>query len=114
MTRYYLGIDSFGGRCLDDEGVRGRVFMCAVIGDCPKLKSLYSSFNHNHGHYAAPRPARDPLPTYGSPCAREELHDHLSEELFKAIGGYFANFSRSVGSISEEIYSRQAVYLSYT
>ena len=29
-------------------------------------------------------------------------------------GGYFANFSSSVGSISEEIYSQQAVYLSYT
>ena len=43
-----------------------------------------------------------------------ELHDHLSEYFFRAIDGYFANFSSSVGSISEEIYSRQAVYLSYT
>jgi len=43
-----------------------------------------------------------------------ELHGHLSEKLFRAIGNYFANFSSSVGSISEEIYSRQAVYSSYT
>jgi Zn-dependent protease with chaperone function len=43
-----------------------------------------------------------------------ELHGHLSEQLFRTIGNYFANFSRSVGSISEEIYSQQAVYLSYT
>ena len=43
-----------------------------------------------------------------------ELNGHLSEHFFRAIGGYFANFSSSVGSISEEIYSQQAVYLSYT
>ena len=43
-----------------------------------------------------------------------ELCDHLSEHFFRAIGGYFPNFSSSVGSISEEIYSRQAVCLSYT
>jgi len=43
-----------------------------------------------------------------------ELHGHLSEKLFRAIGNYFANLSSSVGSISEEIYSRQAVYFSYT
>ena len=42
-----------------------------------------------------------------------ELCDHLSEHFFRAIGGYFPNFSSSVGSISEEIYSRQAVCLSY-
>jgi len=42
------------------------------------------------------------------------LRDHHSQQLFRAIHGYFANFSRSVGSISEEIYSQQAVYLSYT
>ena len=45
---------------------------------------------------------------------RYELRDHLSKQLFRAIGGYFTNFSSSVGSISEEIYSQQAVYLSYT
>ena len=43
-----------------------------------------------------------------------ELCDHLSEHFFRAIGGYFPNFSSSVGSISEETYSRQAVYLSCT
>ena len=43
-----------------------------------------------------------------------ELHGHLSEQLFRAIGGYFANFSRSVARISEKTYSQQAVYLSYT
>ena len=43
-----------------------------------------------------------------------ELCDHLSEHFFRAIGGYFPNFSSSVGSISEETYSRQAVCLSYT
>ena len=43
-----------------------------------------------------------------------ELHGHLSEQLFRAVGGYFANFSSSVSRISKEIYSRQAVYLSYT
>ena len=43
-----------------------------------------------------------------------ELHDQLSEQFFRPAGGYFANFSSSVGSISEEIYSQQAVYFSYT
>jgi len=45
---------------------------------------------------------------------RYELHGHLSEQLFSAIVDYFANFSSSVGSVSEEIYSLQAVYFSYT
>ena len=43
-----------------------------------------------------------------------ELCDHLSEHFFRAIGGYFPNFSSSVGSISKETYSRQAVCLSCT
>lgn len=43
-----------------------------------------------------------------------ELHGHLSEQLFSAIVDCFANFSSSVGSVSEEIYSLQAVYFSYT
>lgn len=43
-----------------------------------------------------------------------ELHGHLREQLFSAIVDYFANFSSSVGSVSEEIYSLQAVYFSYT
>jgi hypothetical protein len=43
-----------------------------------------------------------------------ELRDHRGEQIFRAIGGYFANFSSSVNRISEEIYSRQAVYLSFT
>lgn len=43
-----------------------------------------------------------------------ELHDQLSEQFFRPAGGYFANFSSSVGSTSEEIYSQQAVYFSYT
>jgi len=43
-----------------------------------------------------------------------ELHGHLSDQLFSAIVDYFANFSSSVGSVSEEIYSLQAVYFSYT
>ena len=43
-----------------------------------------------------------------------ELRDHLSQQRLRPIGGYFENFYRSVGSISEEIYSQQAVYLSYT
>ena len=43
-----------------------------------------------------------------------ELHDHLSELLFRAVGGYVANFSSSVSRISEKSYSQQAVYLSYT
>ncbi len=34
--------------------------------------------------------------------------------LILAIGGYFVNFSSSAGSISEEIYSQQVVYLSCT
>ncbi len=37
-----------------------------------------------------------------------------SAQLFSAIVGCFANFSSSVGSVSEEIYSLQAVYFSYT
>ena len=32
-----------------------------------------------------------------------ELHDHLSEQLFRAVGGYVANFSSSVSRISQEI-----------
>ena len=52
-------------------------------------------------------------------CYRSEMDgyalcDHLSEQLSRAIGGYFPNFSSSVGSISEEISSRQVVCLSYT
>jgi hypothetical protein len=43
-----------------------------------------------------------------------KLHGHLSEQFFRATGGYFANLARSVGSISEETYSQQAVYVSYT
>ena len=43
-----------------------------------------------------------------------ELHNQLSEQFFRPAGGHFANFSSSVGSTSEEIYSRQAVYFSYT
>ena len=43
-----------------------------------------------------------------------KLCDHLSEQLFRAIGGYFENFYSSLGRISEKIYSQQAVYLSYT
>ena len=41
-----------------------------------------------------------------------ELHDHRREHIFRPVGGYFANFSSSVGNISEAIYSQQAVYLS--
>jgi hypothetical protein len=43
---------------------------------------------------------------YRSGMNKYELCDHLSEQLL--------NFSSSVGSISEETYSQQAVYLSYT
>ena len=43
-----------------------------------------------------------------------ELHDQLSEPFFRPAGGYVANFSRSVDSNSEEIYSRQVLYSSYT
>jgi hypothetical protein len=35
-----------------------------------------------------------------------ELHGHLSEQLFRAVGGYVANFSSSAGRISEKIYSQ--------
>jgi hypothetical protein len=52
-------------------------------------------------------------------CYRSEMDgyalcDHLGEQLFREIGGYFENFSGSVSRISEETYSQQAVYLSYT
>jgi hypothetical protein len=40
--------------------------------------------------------------------------DHLGDQLFREIGGYFENFSGSVSRISEKTYSQQAVYLSYT
>ena len=43
-----------------------------------------------------------------------ELHGHLSEQLFRAVDGYVANFSSSVSRVSEKIYPRQAVCLSYT
>ena len=33
-----------------------------------------------------------------------ELHSHLSEQLFRAVGGYVANFSSSVSRVSEETY----------
>ena len=42
------------------------------------------------------------------------LCDHLSEQIFRATGDYFANFSSSIGSISEEIVSQLAAYLSST
>jgi hypothetical protein len=54
------------------------------------------------------------LACYSSEMNNYELCDHLSEQLFSAIGDYFANLSRSVGSISEETYSQQALYLPYT
>ena len=38
------------------------------------------------------------------------LRDHLSKQVFSVIGGYFENFARSVGSISEETYFQQAIY----
>ena len=40
------------------------------------------------------------------------LRDHLSKQVFSVIGGYFENFARSVGSISEETYFQQAIYFS--
>jgi len=40
------------------------------------------------------------------------LRDHRSEQIFRAIGGYFATFFSSVGSANEETYSQQAVYFS--
>ena len=43
-----------------------------------------------------------------------ELLDQLSEPFFRLAGGYVANFSSSVDSNSEEIYSRQVLYSSYT
>ncbi len=43
-----------------------------------------------------------------------ELLDQLSEPFFRPAGGYVANFSRSVSRISQEIYSQQALYSSYT
>jgi len=43
-----------------------------------------------------------------------ELRDHRSQQRLRPIGGYFENFYSSVSRISEEIYSQQAVYLSYT
>ena len=42
-----------------------------------------------------------------------ELHGHLSEQLFRAVDGYVANFYSSVSRISEDIYFQQAVYMSY-
>jgi hypothetical protein len=35
-----------------------------------------------------------------------EVQDHRREQLFRAIGGYFPNFSSSVSRISQEIYSQ--------
>jgi hypothetical protein len=43
---------------------------------------------------------------YRSRMDEYELHGHLSEQLFRAVGGYVANFSSSVSSISQEIYSQ--------
>jgi hypothetical protein len=43
-----------------------------------------------------------------------ELRGHRRKQIFRAIGGYFANLSSSANRIRGEIYSRQAVYLSYT
>ena len=51
---------------------------------------------------------------YRSEMDRYALCDHLGEQLFREIGGYFENVSGSVSMISEETYSQQAVYLSYT
>ena len=51
---------------------------------------------------------------YRSGMKKYQFRDHLSEQIFRKIGDYFAKSSRSVGSINEETYSQQAVYLFYT
>ena len=43
-----------------------------------------------------------------------ELRDHLSEQIFRAVGGYVSNFSSSVSRISKETHAQQAVYLPHT
>ena len=40
---------------------------------------------------------------YRSGMDEYELHGRLSEQLFRAVGGYVANFSSSVSRISQEI-----------
>ena len=55
------------------------------------------------------------VPAYSrTGMSRYELYDHRRKTEFRSLGGHFANFSSSVIRISEEIYSRQSVYLSYT
>ena len=46
--------------------------------------------------------------------SRYDLYDHRRKTEFRSLGGHFANFSSSVIRISEEIFSQQAVCMSYT
>jgi len=43
-----------------------------------------------------------------------ESHEQLREQFFRLAGRYFTNLPSSVGSTSEEIYPRYALYASYT
>ena len=87
----------------------------------PTLSHLVAPLEHPLGHYlfsqdASPQPqiSKDAtekrvVPTvacYRSGMNGYALCDHLSGQLFRAIGGYFANSFRSVGSISEATYSQ--------
>jgi len=91
--------------------------MRSIKRSCPGVHCLFSQEADPQPHIS--KDATEKLVAQTAAGSRSgidgyELHGHLSEQLFRAIGDYFANFSSSVGSISEETYSRQAVYFSYT
>ena len=95
----------------------------------PTLSHLVHPPEHPLGHYpflqeahsqpqmskdATEKPVAREVACYRSEMDRYALCDHLGEQLFRPADRYFANFSGSVSRISEETYSQQAIYLSYT
>ncbi len=86
---------------------------------CPGVHCLFSLRRNPVQQHSISKDATEKLVARTVAYSRSgmdgyELRDHLSQQRLRPIGGYFENIYSSVGSISEEIYSQQAVYLSYT
>ena len=69
-----------------------------------RFRSLTLGFNpHIEGWDATENPMTPTVAGSRTGMDEYELHGHLSEQLFRAVGGFFANFSSSVSRISQEI-----------
>ena len=80
--------------------------MRSIKRRCPGVHCLFSQEADPQPHIsknATEKRVARTVACYRSEMNKYELRDHLSEQLFRAIGGYFANFSRSVSRVSEEI-----------